>query len=87
MLMKYKMILVGKREYRLGNMIMSHMASDTLEELHTMAKTIGVDIKHFQNHPTHPHYDICKERKQLAIKAGAKLVDDREIILLYRKNK
>lgn len=78
------MILVGKREYKLGNMIMSHMASDSLEELHKMAQLIGIDKRHFQNKVGKPHYDICKEKKALAIKAGANLVDDREIIKLFR---
>lgn len=63
---------------------MSHMAADTLEELHQMAANIGVSKKHFQNKQSKPHYDICKQSKQKAIELGAKEVNDREIIRLYR---
>lgn len=63
------MVLVGTREYRMGRMIMSHMAADNLEELFEMAEKIGV---------------VCKEKKALAIARGAKLVHDREIILMLK---
>lgn len=79
------MVYVGKNEYKYRRMIMSHMAADTLEELHAMAKTIGVARRHFQNKKGKPHYDICKEMKQKAIEAGAIEVRDREIILLFRR--
>jgi len=74
------MVYVGTREYKFGRMIMSHMSSPDIEELHKMAEAIGHKRKWFQDHPTHPHYDVCKEKKQLAIKLGAVEVDDREII-------
>lgn len=65
-------------------MIMSHMAADTLVELHEMADQIGVNRKHFQDKPGKPHYDICQQMKRKAIELGAKEVDDRELIRLYR---
>ncbi len=65
-------------------MIMSHMAADTLEELHQMADNIGVDRRHFQNKPGKPHYDICQQMKRKALKLGAKEVNDRELITLYK---
>lgn len=79
------MVYVGKNEYKYGRMIMSHMAADTLEELHAMAKSIGVARRHFQNKKGKPHYDICKQMKDKAIKNGAIEVRDREIILLFRR--
>lgn len=79
------MVYIGKREYKLGGMIMSHMAADTLDELHLMASKLGIDSRHFQNKEGKPHYDLCKSRKLIGIqKYGCKLVDDRELILLYR---
>jgi len=80
------MVYVGRRRYKLGNMWMSHMVADNLNELHEMARSIGVDRKHFQDKPAKPHYDVCRSRKELAISFGAKLVDDREIIVLLKKN-
>lgn len=78
------MVYIGTRKYKYGRMLMSHMAADTLEELHEMADLIGVNRKHFQDKPGKPHYDICQKMKQKAIELGAKEVDDRELIRLYR---
>jgi hypothetical protein len=80
------MVLIGKREYKYRGMLMSHMAADTLDELHKMAAKIGVDWKHFQDKPGKPHYDICKTKKGIAIKLGAVEVNDREIISLYQNS-
>lgn len=79
-------ILVGTREYKYRGMIMSHMVSESLVELHRMARIIDVDRKHFQDKKGKPHYDISKGKKKLAMKYGAKEVDDREIIKLLIKN-
>ena len=77
-------VYVGTREYRYGRMLMSHMAADTIEELHQMAQEVGVAKRHFQNKQGKPHYDICKQNKLKAIELGAIEVNDREIIELYR---
>ena len=61
------MVYVGTREYKYGRMIMSHMAADSLEELHQMAQAVGVAKRHFQDKKVKPHYDICKQNKQKAI--------------------
>ena len=79
------MVYIGTREYKYGRMIMSHMAADTLEELHVMAANIGVSRKHFQDKKGKPHYDVCKQNKIKAIELGAKEVNDREIIKLYQE--
>lgn len=55
------MVYVGKNIYKYGRMKMSHMAADTLDELHEMAVKIGVAKRHFQNKKGKPHYDICYE--------------------------
>lgn len=58
-------------------MKMSHMVADSLEELHEMARRIGIARRWFQDPTTmpkvsHPHYDICKSKRELAIMLGAK---------------
>jgi hypothetical protein len=75
-------VYVGTLEYPFSGMIMSHLASPNLEELHKMVDAIGVPRKHFQDDEKHlhPHYDICKSKKALAIKLGAVEIDDRELI-------
>lgn len=78
------MVYVGRREYSFMGMKMSHMAADTLDELHAMADKIGIDRDHFQDKPGRPHYDISKGRKRMAKLYGAKEVDDREIVTLFK---
>lgn len=80
------MVYVGTWKWPYRNMIMFHMATDgDLEELHQMADKIGIKRKWFQNKNEgtiyhDPHYDICKSKKELAIKHGAIEIDDRELI-------
>ena len=64
-------------------MIMCHLLADTLDELHLMAACIGVAKKHFQSGKV-PHYDICKAKRELAVKAGAWQVDRRQCGMLSR---
>lgn len=80
------MVLIGKNKYKYRGMIMSHMGADSLEELHAMAIQIGVNTKHFQNKEGKPHYDICQEKKKMALFLGAKEVSDKELILMWRNN-
>lgn len=62
---------------------MCHMMADTIEELHRMVDTIGVDRKHFQG----DHYDICKAKRKLAIEAGAVEVTQREMVQVRRQSR
>ncbi len=64
-------VYVDKPIWRYRNMLMCHMTATTLEELHEMADIIGIQRKWFQDKRT-PHYDICKSKRELAIKHGAK---------------
>lgn len=74
-------VYVGTLEYSYSGMLMSHMASPDLEALHQMAVKLGIR-KWFQDDDKHlhPHYDVCKSKKQLAIKLGAIEIDDKELI-------
>jgi len=73
-------VFVDDAKNPFGRMIMCHMRADTLDELHAMAVKIGVSRRHFQDHPKHPHYDICKSKRVLAINLGAKPVTGREMV-------
>lgn len=65
-------VYVDDMEAAFGRMIMSHMIADTTEELLAMADAIGVARKWIQNKGTYrEHFDICKQKKVLAIKHGA----------------
>lgn len=62
---------------------MCHLLADTVEELHAMAERIGLRRDWFQSHGM-PHYDICREKRQLAISAGAREIDRRHVGRLIR---
>lgn len=76
-------VYVDNAIYPLGRMIMCHMMADSLDELHKMADHIGVDQRHFQG----DHYDICKAKRQLAVKAGAVEVSQREMVQIRQRNR
>lgn len=61
-------------------MKMCHMLADTDEELHEMAKRIGVSRAHWQSpeKTSGSHYDICLSKRELAFKAGAVSITYRE---------
>lgn len=77
-------VYVDDAQLPYGSMKMSHMMADTLVELHRMADKIGVARRHFQNHPTHPHYDVCKSKRAMAIRCGAKPVTRIELAQMLR---
>lgn len=65
-------------------MKMSHMIADTEPELHAMAVKIGIARKWFQDPKTmpkvsHPHYDICMSKREMAIKLGARAITVKEL--------
>lgn len=74
------MVYVGKNEYKYGRMIMSHMGSDNIDELHEMANKLGLKREWFQDKKHHPHYDISKGMKLKAIELGAVEVSDKQLI-------
>lgn len=64
-----------------GRAVMScHLLSDQLDlqELHDIAKQIGLERRWFQCKPgSAPHYDLVASKRELAIAAGAVAVDNR----------
>ena len=55
-----------------GRMIMCHMVSDSVADLHAMAEAIGVARVHFHR----GHYNICLEMRGKAIRRGAIEISD-----------
>ena len=72
-------VYVDNMEAPLGRMVMCHMVADTPEELLSMAKRLGLRPEWFQDKPGHPHYDISKGKRRLAVKYGAVPVTMREL--------
>lgn len=62
----------------------AHLATDNLDdltELHDFAVSIGLKRSWFQNHVTHPHYDVSPAFRNKAIKAGAVAVTRKELVM------
>jgi len=78
-------VYVDDYQAKYGRMVMCHMMADTLEELHEMADKIGIKRKWFQDKPRFPHYDICKAKREMAIKNGAMEITSRGMILKFRE--
>jgi hypothetical protein len=71
--------------YAYGRMKMCHMLADDTAELLAMADRIGVQRKWLQKEgKPDEHFDVCKAKRALAVKAGAKEVDGRELVRLIR---
>ena len=78
-------VYVDDVRHQFGNMIMSHLWADTLEELLDMVDLIQVNRKWIQGHPTLSfgkhrdaswvHFDIALSKKQIALQHGAILTD------------
>lgn len=80
-------VYVDNAENKFGRMVMCHMIADTLEELHLMAAKIGMRREWFQDHPEHPHYDLSKSKRALAVKNGAVEVNTYELIKIIREKR
>lgn len=81
-------VYVDNAAHSFGRMIMCHMVSPDLDELHAMADRIGVARKWFQDPRTMnvsaPHYDIAKSKRALAVAAGAVEVDKYQMSVVSR---
>jgi hypothetical protein len=77
-------VYVDNARLSYGRMVVCHMVADSMDELHAMARLIGVRVSWFHNGST-PHYDISLQRKAMAIAAGAIEVDRRRMVEVIRK--
>jgi len=55
-----------------------HLTADSLDELHAIAKRIGLRRKWFQDHGRVPHYDITPGKRLEALCSGAMFKPARE---------
>lgn len=72
----------------LGRMKMCHMLADTTDELLAMADRIGVARRWLQNPATaKEHFDICRSKRDAAVRAGAVEITLRESGLIVRRKR
>lgn len=79
------MVYVDSAYLQFRGMKMCHMLADTQEELHAMADKIGLDRKWHQRGASTQHYDVCKSKRALAVKLGAKEIGRKELVALIRQ--
>lgn len=79
-------VYIDSARNKFGRMVMCHMVADTLDELHDMAKRIGMRREWFQPLSS-PHYDVSLSRRKVAVSHGAVEVGRKELIAIIRKNR
>lgn len=83
--LKIELVYVDDQKAPYRGMLMSHMVADTQAELYEMALAIGVPDKYLQYPNTRKeHFDICQQKRLLAIKNGAVPVDRRRLINIIK---
>lgn len=66
--------------------VMCHLSATTLEELHAMAQSIGLDLAWFQKDALVPHYNVWPSMKMRALEAGALEVDSNALLVMMVKH-
>ena len=79
-------VYVDKTKNEFRGMIMCHMVADTLDELHAMAKKLGMKRSWFQSGSI-PHYDVSLSKRRMAIEFGAIELDRKDFVMFIRKQR
>ena len=78
-------VYVDEAVWPFGRMMMCHMVADSRAELDAMADKIGVARKWIQYPGSNrEHYDICKSKRALAVKHGAREVSATDLVQIVR---
>lgn len=78
-------VYVDKAFHEFARMKMCHMLADTPEELHAMAKMIGIARRHYQAYASTPHYDVCKAKRAMAVNLGAQEINRSQLFAIIKK--
>jgi len=63
-----------------------HLVADTVEELHSFAKRIGLKRKWFQNKLRLPHYDLTQNKRRLAVRNSAVEISNYRLVSMMKGN-
>lgn len=62
-----------------------HLLADTIQELHSFAKRLGLRREWFQDQAKYPHYDLTSQMREKAVHLGAVEADNRTICSVAEK--
>ncbi len=81
-------VYVDNMRAKFGRLVICHMVADTSEELHDMARAIGMDLRWVQ-YPGTPkeHFDVALSKRALAVAAGAVEIDVRDTAAIIRRKR
>lgn len=81
-------VYVDNMRAKFGRLVMCHMVADSDEELHAMARRIGVARCWHQAPPKHEsHYDIALTKRAAAVAAGAVEVTQRQLGMMTMRRR
>jgi hypothetical protein len=74
-------VYVDKVEIEWNGKLWCHMVADSLEELHSFSRQLGLKRSWFQGDASSPHYDITLLLRDKAISLGAVEVSKNQLVL------
>jgi hypothetical protein len=78
------MVYVDDATWEWRGQLWCHLLADSIEELHTFARCLGLRRTWFQSSSKFPHYDLTANKRLQAIRLGAQAVDVRSAIMRAR---
>ena len=85
--MENAMIYVDNARIPFGRMRMSHLMADTSEELHDVARDLGLSRWIQKSGEPGEHLDVSMSKREEAIRLGAKAVRSRELVVLVQNRR
>lgn len=78
-------VYVDKAQHSFGRMRLGHMIADRPDELHEMARKLGLKEEWYQWAASWPHYDVSLLKRREALLLGAATLDRRELARKIRE--
>jgi hypothetical protein len=84
----YRLIYIDRPRtivFKGKNRLASHCVSPSLTDLHDFAALIGLPERAFHDKPFRPHYDLFDHTIDMALRAGAQQISNRELVQLLQR--
>ena len=84
---EFMAVFVDSAEIEWNGKKWCHLVADSLDELHTFARLLGLKRSWFQGEASSPHYDITVVIREKALALGAVQVSSEQLVLHARRIK